>query len=322
MKEVTTLSLFTYVVVIVFLGGKTLVYVYPYLGFKKQCKRVPVAFPPQHQPMQPGFEYLMVPRPIFDDPDYKGSGKLKDKVALITGGDSGIGRAVALAYAKEGADISIVYYNEHRDAKETKALIEAQGRRCILISGDLRNKAFCKSIVKDTASRLGKLDILVNNAGVQYPQTSLENITDEQFETTFRVNFFSFFYVTKAALTYLKKGSTIINTASVTAYKGNKTLIDYSSTKGAIVSFTRSLALSLVSKGIRVNGVAPGPIWTPLQPASYPACYITTFGTDTPMKRAGQPVELGPTYVYLASEDSTYVTGQVLHVDGGSFVTS
>ncbi len=281
-----------------------------------------MTFPPQHQPMQPGFETLMHPRPIFDNPDYTGSGKLKNKVALITGGDSGIGRAVSLVFAKEGANIVIVYFNEHEDARETKSLVEAQGRKCIIISGDLRQESFCKRIVKETISAFGHLDVLVNNAGVQFPQNSLEDITSEQLEDTFRTNIFPLFYVTKAALPYLKCGSTIINTASVTAYRGNKYLIDYSSTKGAIVSFTRSLAISLVSKGIRVNGVAPGPIWTPLQPASYPAEYITTFGLDTPMKRAGQPVELGPTYVYLASEDSSYVTGQILHVNGGSYVGS
>ena len=281
-----------------------------------------MTFPPQHQPVQPGLETLMHPRPMFDNPGYVGSGKLKNKVALITGGDSGIGRAVSLAFAKEGANIVIVYFNEHEDARETKFLVEAQGRKCIIISGDLRQENFCKRIVKETISTFGHLDVLVNNAGVQFPQNSLEDITSEQLEDTFRTNIFPFFYVTKAALPYLKCGSAIINTASVTAYRGNKYLIDYSSTKGAIVSFTRSLALSLVSKGVRVNGVAPGPTWTPLQPASYPAEYITTFGLDTPMKRAAQPVELAPTYVYLASEDSNYVTGQILHVNGGSYIGS
>lgn len=295
---------------------------YPYFGYKTECKRVPLTFPPQHQPVQPGLEFLMRPRPIFNNPHYHGSGKLKNKVALITGGDSGIGRAVSLAFAKEGADIVIVYFNEHVDARETKLLVEAQGRKCILIPGDLRKESFCKKVVKDTICAFGHLDILVNNAGVQFPQQSLEDITSEQLENTFKINIFPLFYVTKAALPYLKKGSTIINTASVTAYKGNKLLIDYSSTKGAIVSFTRSLALSLVSKGIRVNGVAPGPTWTPLQPASYPAEYITTFGLDTPMKRAAQPVELAPAYVYLASDDSTYVTGQIVHVNGGDFIGS
>lgn len=295
---------------------------YPYFGYKTECKKIPITFPPQHQPVQPGLEVLMHPKPIFNDPKYVGSGKLKNKVVLITGGDSGIGRAVSLAFAKEGADISIVYLNEHVDATETKALIEAQGRKCILIAGDLREESFCKRIVKDTLSTFGHLDILVNNAGVQFPQNSLEDITAEQLENTFRTNIFPMFYVTKAALPYLKRGSSIINTASITAYQGNKLLIDYSATKGAIVSFTRSLALSLVSKGIRVNGVAPGPIWTPLIPSSFSAKYVTTFGLETPMKRAGQPIELAPAYVYLASDDSTFVTGQILHVNGGSFIGS
>ncbi|WPC39777.1 SDR family oxidoreductase [Clostridium sp. JS66] len=299
-----------------------MVHYYPYFGYTTECKKIPITFPPQHQPVQPGLEVLMHPKPIFNDPKYVGSGKLKNKVVLITGGDSGIGRAVSLAFAKEGADISIVYLNEHVDATETKALIEAQGRKCILIAGDLREESFCKRIVKDTLSTFGHLDILVNNAGVQFPQNSLEDITAEQLENTFRTNIFPMFYVTKAALPYLKRGSSIINTASITAYKGNKLLIDYSATKGAIVSFTRSLALSLVSKGIRVNGVAPGPIWTPLIPSSFSAKYVTTFGLETPMKRAGQPIELAPAYVYLASDDSTFVTGQILHVNGGSFIGS
>lgn len=304
------------------LGGIDLIFYYPYFGYKVKCKRVPVAFPPQHQAVQPGLETLMNPKPIFDNPDYAGSDKLKNKVALITGGDSGIGRAVSLAFAKEGADISIVYFNEHVDAAKTKALVESQGRKCLLISGDLREESFCKKIVKDTLDAFGHLDILVNNAGVQFPQNSLENISTEQLEDTFRTNIFPLFHVTKAALPHLKKESSIINTASITAYMGNKLLIDYSSTKGAIVSFTRSLALSLVSKGIRVNGIAPGPVWTPLIPSSYSAKYVETFGLDTPMKRAGQPVELAPAYVYLASDDSTFVTGQILHVNGGGFIGS
>ncbi|MFC0905131.1 SDR family oxidoreductase [Clostridium sp. MT-14] len=295
---------------------------YPYLGYKTQCRQIPIAFPPQHQSVQPGLEYIMRPRPIFDNPDYTGSCKLKNKVALITGGDSGIGRAVSLAFAKEGADVVIVYLNEHRDAEETKSFVEKQDRTCLLIAGDLREESFCKKIIKETISAFGHLDILVNNAAVQFSQKGLEDITTEQLENTFRTNIYPMFHVTKAALPYLKCGDSIINTASIVAYEGNKLLIDYSATKGAIVSFTRSMALSLVSKGIRVNGVAPGPIWTPLQPASYPADYITTFGIDTPMKRAGQPVELAPAYVYLASNDSTYVTGQILHVNGGKYIGS
>ncbi|MCT8978762.1 SDR family oxidoreductase [Clostridium sp. CX1] len=283
---------------------------------------MPITFPPQHQSKQPGLEYLMCPPPIFNNPKYKGSGKLKNKVVLITGGDSGIGRAVSLAFAKEGADIAIAYYDEHRDAETTKALIENEGRRCLLMAGDLKEESFCKKIVDMTVETFGKLNVLVNNAAVQYPQKSLEDISSEQLETTFRTNIFPLFYVTKAALPYLKRGDSIINTASITAYNGNKELIDYSSTKGAIVTFTRSLSLSLESKGIRVNGVAPGPIWTPLIPSSFSADKVATFGLEVPMKRAGQPVELAPTYVYLASNDSTYVSGQILHVNGGAMVES
>lgn len=282
----------------------------------------PNSFPPQHQPIQPGIEALMNPKPIFNNPNYKGSDKLKDKVALITGGDSGIGRAVSLAFAKEGADVIIVYLYEHEDAQETKTLVESQGRRCILISGDLKNESFCKKIVSDTIDAFGKLDILVNNAGVQFPQKSLLDITSQQLEDTFRTNIFSFFYVTQAALPYLKSGSSIINTASITAYRGHDELIDYSSTKGAIVTFTRSLAMNLVSKGIRVNGIAPGPIWTPLIVSSFSADQVAVFGQETPMGRAGQPVELAPAYVYLASNDSSYVTGQIIHVNGGDFITT
>lgn len=282
----------------------------------------PSSFPPQHQPIQPGIEALMNPRPIFDNPNYKGSGKLKDKVAIITGGDSGIGRAVSLAFAKEGSDIVIVYLYEHEDAEETKNLVEAQGRRCLLIAGDLKKEDFCKKIVDDTIKTFGKLDILVNNAAIQFYKPNLLDITAKQLEDTFRTNVFPLFFVTQAALPYLKAGSSIINTASVTAYRGNKDLIDYSSTKGAIVSFTRALAINLVSQGIRVNGVAPGPVWTPLIPSSYPAEEVEKFGKDSPMDRAAQPVELAPAYVYLASEDSTYVTGEIIHVNGGGFVAT
>lgn len=282
----------------------------------------PSSFPPQHQPIQPGIEALMNPRPIFDNPNYKGSDKLKDKVAIITGGDSGIGRAVSLAFAKEGADIVIVYLYEHEDAEETKNLVESQGSRCLLIAGDLKKEDFCKKIVDDTIKTFGKLDILVNNAAIQFYKPNLLDITAKQLEDTFRTNVFPLFFVTQAALPYLKPGSSIINTASVTAYRGNKDLIDYSSTKGAIVSFTRALAINLVSQGIRVNGVAPGPVWTPLIPSSYPAEEVEKFGKDSPMDRAAQPVELSPAYVYLASEDSTYVTGEIIHVNGGSFVAT
>ncbi|QAT42217.1 SDR family oxidoreductase [Aminipila luticellarii] len=295
---------------------------YPYLGYKEECNQVPIQFPPQHQPVQPGLETLMVPKPVFNDPAYIGTGKLKGKVALITGGDSGIGRAASVAFAKEGADVCIVYYNEHEDARITKSYIESHGRKCLLFAGDIRDEDFCRKTVSDCVSELGRLDVLVNNAGVQFPQDSIEDISMEQMETTFRINFFGMFLMTKLALPHLTCGSAIINTASVTAYIGYDDLIDYSSTKGAIVSFTRAMARSLVSKGIRVNAVAPGPIWTPLQPASRSAEYIETFGSDNPMKRAGQPVELAPTYVYLACDDSSYVTGQVLHVDGGQSMQS
>lgn len=295
---------------------------YKYFGFETKCEKVPITFPPQHQNRQPGIESMMVPAPISVNPEYNGSGKLLNKVAIITGGDSGIGRATAIAFAKEGADIAIVYLYERSDALETKALIEAAGRCCLMIEGDIRREEFCKQAVEITLRTFGTVDILVNNAGVQFPQDSILDITNEQLENTFRTNIFSFFYMTKAALPYLKHGSSIINTASITAYEGEKTLIDYSSTKGAIVSFTRSLAKSLVDMGIRVNSVAPGPVWTPLIPSSFSAERVSNFGADTPMKRAAQPFELAPAYVYLASDDSGYVTGQTVHVNGGQMVTS
>ncbi|MEJ8547534.1 SDR family oxidoreductase [Brevibacillus borstelensis] len=275
-------------------------------------------FQPQHQDCQPGLEYLMVPLPIAENPDYIGSGKLQDKVAVITGGDSGIGRAVTIAFAKEGADVAIVYLCEHEDAAETKRRVEELGRRCLSIAGDLRHPETSRNVISQIIEAFGRVDILVNNCAVQYPQKSILDISDEQLENTFRTNLFSFFYMTKAALPYMQRGSAIINTASVTAYEGQKELIDYSSTKGAIVSFTRSLSLSLASEGIRANAVAPGPIWTPLIPSSFSAEEVMTLGRETPMKRAGQPFELAPTYVYLASDDSSYVSGQVLHVNGGT----
>lgn len=280
------------------------------------------SFPPQYQDVQPGIESIMNPRPIFDNSNYMGCGKLKDKVAIITGGDSGIGRATAVAFAKEGAKIVIVYLYEKEDAEETKEYIEKYGSECLNLEGDISEESFCKEIVERTIERFGKVDILVNNAGVQFPQKSIEDITAEQLELTFKVNVFSMFYLTKAALPYLKRGSSIINTTSVTAYQGHKELIDYSATKGAITAFTRSLSQSLVDKGIRVNGVAPGPIWTPLIVSSFSSEEVATFGSDTPMKRAGEPYELAPAYVYLASDDSSYVTGQVIHVNGGTMVES
>lgn len=277
-------------------------------------------FPPQHQDHQPGTVDEMNPQPIHTDQNYKGSGKLDGKVALITGGDSGIGRSVAWYYAREGAHVAISYLDEHEDANKTKDLVEAEGVRCILLSGDIGSSTFCKDIVNKTISEFGKLDILVNNAAEQHPQQGLTDISDEQLVRTFKTNVFSMFYLTRAALPHLKKGASIINTASITAYKGNKDLIDYSSTKGAIVSFTRSLAENIASDGIRVNGVAPGPIWTPLIPSTFSSQKVSQFGANTPLGRAGQPYELGPAYVYLASEDSSYVSGQMIHINGGTVI--
>ncbi|RUT05579.1 NAD(P)-dependent oxidoreductase [Dulcicalothrix desertica PCC 7102] len=275
--------------------------------------------PPQSQEL-PGSEAQMTPKPVSDDEKYRGSGKLENKVALITGADSGIGRAVAIAYAKEGADVAILYLSEHEDAKETKHLVEKYGRRAVTIAGDIGSESFCQQAVQQTVDELGKLDILVNNAAEQHPQESIEDITEEQLEKTFRTNIFSMFFMTKAAMKHLHEGSAIINTTSVTAYKGNPQLLDYSSTKGAIVAFTRSLSQNLVEKGIRVNGVAPGPIWTPLIPATFPEEKVANFGKQVPMQRAGQPEEVAPSYVFLASDDSSYITGQVLHPNGGAVI--
>ncbi|WP_439948864.1 SDR family oxidoreductase [Bacillus subtilis] len=274
--------------------------------------------PPQHQNQQPGFEYLMDPRPVFDKP--KKAKKLEGKTAIITGGDSGIGRAVSVLFAKEGANVVIVYLNEHQDAEETKQYVEKEGVKCLLIAGDVGDEAFCNDVVGQASQVFPSIDILVNNAAEQHVQPSIEKITSHQLIRTFQTNIFSMFYLTKAVLPHLKKGSSIINTASITAYKGNKTLIDYSATKGAIVTFTRSLSQSLVQQGIRVNAVAPGPIWTPLIPASFDAKDVEVFGSDVPMERPGQPVEVAPSYLYLASDDSTYVTGQTIHVNGGTIV--
>ena len=277
-------------------------------------------FPPQHQTQQPGIETQMTPNPESVKSNYIGSGKLAGKTAIITGGDSGIGRSVAIYFAKEGANIAISYLNEDNDAATTKELIEKEGQKCILLPGDIGDEAFCQNVIAQTIQTFGRLDILVNNAAEQHVQTSLLDITAQQLEKTFRTNIFSMFYLTKAALPYLKKGSSIINTASITAYKGNPKLIDYSSTKGAIVSFTRSLSSSIIKEGIRVNAVAPGPIWTPLIPSTFNEQDVAKFGSDTPMARAGQPDEVAPTYVYLASDDASYVSGQVLHVNGGTVV--
>lgn len=296
--------------------------IYPYYGEQTVCRKQPIAFPPQHQNRQPGLESLMSPRPISEDPEYCGSGKLKGKVALITGGDSGIGKAAAIAFAKEGADVAIAYLYEASDAEVTQRRIEELGRRCLRIETDLRYKQCCFQAVQQTVQTFGRLDILVNNHAVQYPQQSLLDISEEQLYQTFQTNIFPFFFLSQAALPHLKRGASIINTASITAYQGNKELIDYSSTKGAIVTFTRSLALSLADAGIRVNSVAPGPVWTPLIPSSFSAAEVSIFGTDTPFGRAAQPYELAGAYVYLAGPESSYVTGTCIHVNGGDMVTS
>jgi NAD(P)-dependent dehydrogenase (short-subunit alcohol dehydrogenase family) len=262
----------------------------------------------------------MEPQPQSDRPENPGGDKLLGKVALITGGDSSIGRATAIAFAKEGADVAVVYLDEHEDARETARLVEEYGAGCLLLAGDIGDPGFCKQAIDKTIEEFERLDILVNNAAEQHQQDSLADITPEQLERTFRTNIFSMFYLTQAALEHLKAGAAIINTTSVTAYRGSPKLIDYASTKGAIVAFTRSLAGSLMDKKIRVNAVAPGPIWTPLIPASFPADKVASFGSDSPMGRAGEPAEVAPCYVFLASEDSSYMTGQVLHPNGGEIV--
>jgi NAD(P)-dependent dehydrogenase (short-subunit alcohol dehydrogenase family) len=276
--------------------------------------------PPQHQRQQPGRQYKMLPQPKTGATDYIGCGKLRGRVALVTGGDSGIGRAVAVLFAKEGADVSVIYLEEHKDARETERLVEQNGKKCLLIDGDVGKEMFCKKAVKRTVGEFGKIDILVNNAAEQHPQESITKITEKQLERTFRTNIFSFFFMTKAVMPHFRKGGNIINTASVTAYQGSPKLLDYSSTKGAIVAFTRSLSQALADKKIRVNAVAPGPIWTPLIPSTFPAKEVATFGSDTPLGRAGEPEEVATCFVFLASDDSSYMTGQVLHPNGGRIV--
>ena len=273
--------------------------------------------PPQEQP-EPGKEGLMNPRPEYRGEDYKAAGKLEGKVAIITGGDSGIGRSVAVLYAREGADVAILYLDQHQDAEETRTVVEQYGRRCLTFAGDVADRDVCRKVIDETLAAFGKLDILVNNAAEQHPQESLEDISEEQWEKTFRTNIFGIFQMTKAALPHLKQGASIINTTSVTAYKGSPQLLDYSATKGAITAFTRSLSMNLAERGIRVNGVAPGPIWTPLIPSTFDADKVAKFGANVPMKRPGQPDEVAPAYVYLASSDSSYVSDQVMHVNGGT----
>ncbi|MEC4894711.1 MAG: SDR family oxidoreductase [Oscillatoria sp. PMC 1051.18] len=280
----------------------------------------PNKIPPQAQERKPGLETEMTPKPEYDRDSYQGSGKLRGKVALITGGDSGIGRSVAVLYAKEEADVAIVYLDEHEDAKETKRLVEKQGRKCLLIAGDISNDQFCQEAVQTTVSELGRLDILVNNAAEQYLEGTIENIDSARLESIFSTNIFSMFYLTKAAIQHMKEGSSIINTTSINAYKGNAPLLSYSTTKGAILAFTRSISQSLLEKGIRVNAVAPGPIWTPFIPSTFPPDAVSDFGKQVPMKRPGQPVEVATCYVFLASDDSSYFAGQVLHPNGGVVV--
>ncbi|WP_102126990.1 SDR family oxidoreductase [Deinococcus planocerae] len=276
--------------------------------------------PAQQQDEQPGIEAEMDPPPVYIKLDYKAAGKLQGKAAIITGGDSGIGRAVAVHFAREGADVAIVYLDETEDAQKTKRLVEEAGQKCLTIAGDVGDPQFCQQAVRQAVDTFGRLDILVNNAAEQHPKEDVSEITPEQLEKTFRTNIFGYFYMAQAALEHLKEGATIINTSSVTNYKGSPSLVDYASTKGAITSFTRSLSMQLVEKGIRVNGVAPGPIWTPLIPSTFPPEKVETFGADVPMARPGQPAEVATCFVFLASDDSSYISGQMLHPNGGEVV--
>ncbi|WP_192822614.1 SDR family oxidoreductase [Rufibacter sp. LB8] len=278
----------------------------------------PKKVPDQHQAKQPGDEHKMTPEPIVIRDNYKGSGKLEGKKALITGGDSGIGRAVAVHFAREGADVAIVYLNEEKDAKDTQKMVEQEGQKCVLIAGDLREEKFCRDAVKKAVKELGGLNILVNNAAEQHEKQDLREITAEQLEKTFKTNIFAYFYVAQEALNHLQNGDTIINTTSITSYRGSEHLMDYSATKGAITTFTRSLSQNLAKDGIRVNAVAPGPIWTPLIPATLEE--VGEFGKDQPMGRLGQPSEVAPAYVFLACEDASYITGQVIHINGGEMI--
>jgi NAD(P)-dependent dehydrogenase (short-subunit alcohol dehydrogenase family) len=276
--------------------------------------------PPQEQDRQPGLRSQMEPKPRSDMRDYRGAGKLKGLAALVTGGDSGIGRAVAIGFAKEGADVAIVYLDEHEDAESTKALVEEEGRRCILIAGDIGDEAFCRAAAGQVIDAFGRLELLINNAAEQHPQDRLEDISAAQMERTFRTNIFGMFHLTKAALAHLPDGAAIVNTTSVTAYRGSPHLIDYASTKGAIVAFTRSLAGNLKQRRIRVNAVAPGPVWTPLIPGSFPADKVESFGENTFLGRPLEPDEIAPCYIFLASDEGIAMTGQVLHPNGGEIV--
>ena len=289
------------------------------IGEGYKCKNFLIKYPPQQQDKQPGLEYIMIPQPIFDNPDYRASGKLKGKVAIITGGDSGIGRAVAVLFAKERADVVIPYYDEDVDANVTKEYIENLGRRCLLLKGDIKDPIFSHYITECTLELFGKIDILVNNAGVQFTQKKLEDITCEQFDLTMKTNVYGMYYLTKEVLPYMQCGASIINLTSITTFKGEPELIDYVTSKGAIVGFTRALATNLAPKGIRVNAVAPGFFWTPLQPSCWEAEKIPTLGADSPMGRGGETCEIAPIFVYLASSDSSYTTGQVFHINGGEY---
>jgi NAD(P)-dependent dehydrogenase (short-subunit alcohol dehydrogenase family) len=283
----------------------------------------PTSLPPQAQDQQPGLESQMMPEPVYIRANYKGSEKLQGKVALITGGDSGIGRAVAVHFAREGADLALVYKAEEQsDADDTKKLVEAEGRRCVLLPGDLRDAAFCEDIVSQTVAQLGKLNIVISNAAEQFTSTDVAELPNEQFEDTFQVNFFPLVRIVKAALPHLHEGDSIIATSSINAYRGNQQLVDYTSTKGAITAYIRSIAQQLADKKIRANTVAPGPIWTPLIPASFPPDKVEKFGQDTTMKRPGQPAEVAPAYVFLASEDASYITGQAIHPNGGEVLNT
>ena len=283
----------------------------------------PTSLPPQQQDQQPGLEAEMTPQPEYIRPNYRGSGKLQEKVALITGGDSGIGRAIAIHFAREGADVAFTYKpEEEEDAYTTRQLVEAEGRRCLTLAGDLRELDFCEGIVSQTVQELGKLNIVVSNAADQFTSTDVAELPNEQFEDTFQVNFFPLVRVVKAAVPHLSEGDSIIATSSVNAYRGNQQLVDYSATKGAITAYIRSIAQQLAEKKIRANTVAPGPIWTPLIPASFPPDKVAKFGQDTTMKRPGQPSEVAPAYVFLASEDASYITGQAIHPNGGEVLNT